>query len=153
MRSAGSRPSSGTPRSRTSSRAEPLDLLHARHETLPLRRRGLAAFHRRSARRWHPGQVRFGLSYSTGSFGADPERLSAVARCAEECGFESFYLPEHMALHPGARVGEFEIPPATPIADPLECMASVAAPPSRVVLGTAFLLLPSNEPVVLAKRL
>jgi probable F420-dependent oxidoreductase len=97
--------------------------------------------------------MRFGLSYSTGSFGTDPERLTAVARCAEECGFESFYLPEHMALHPGARVGEFEIPPATPIADPLECLAFVAASTSRVVLGTAVLLLPYHEPVVLAKRL
>src|SRR4051795_985996 len=68
-------------------------------------------------------------------------------------GFESFYLPEHMALHVGARVGDFEIPPATPIADPLECLAFVAASTSRIMLGTAVLLLPYHEPVVLAKRL
>src|SRR4051812_50218290 len=96
--------------------------------------------------------MRFGLSYSTGSFGTDPERLTAVARCAEECGFESFYLPEHMALHPGARVGEFEIPPATPIADPLECLTFVAASTSRVVLGTAGLLPPHHQPVGLGER-
>src|SRR3954447_14322517 len=68
-------------------------------------------------------------------------------------GFESFYLPEHMALHVGARVGHFEIPPATPIADPLECLAFVAASTSRILLGTAVLLLPYHQPVVLAKRL
>src|SRR3954452_23506112 len=68
-------------------------------------------------------------------------------------GFESFYLPEHMALHVGARVGDFEIPPATPIADPLECLAFVAASTSRILLGAAVLLLPYHQPVVLAKRL
>src|SRR4051812_8940458 len=68
-------------------------------------------------------------------------------------GFESFYLPEHMALHVGARVGDFEIPPATPIADPLECLAFVAASTSGILLGTAVLLLPYHQPVVLAKRL
>src|SRR3954468_23930755 len=97
--------------------------------------------------------MKFGVSYSTGTSGTDPERLAAAARYAEESGFESFYLPEHMALHVGARVGDFEIPPATPIADPLECLAFVAASTSRIVLGTAVLLLPYHEPVVLAKRL
>src|SRR4051812_11583553 len=62
-------------------------------------------------------------------------------------------LPEHMALHVGARVAHFEIPPATPIADPLECLAFVAASMSRILLGTAVLLLPYHQPVVLAKRL
>src|SRR3954452_9497459 len=70
------------------------------------------------------GPMKFGVSYSTGTYGTDPERLAAAARYAEESGFESFYLPEHMALHVGARVGDFEIPPATPIADPLECLRS-----------------------------
>ena len=97
--------------------------------------------------------MKFGVSYSTGMSGTDPQRLAAAARCAEEAGFESFYLPEHMALHVGARVGDFEIPPATPIADPLECLAFVAASTSRILLGTAVLLLPYHQPVVLAKRL
>src|SRR4051812_19616972 len=97
--------------------------------------------------------MKFGVSYSTGTSGTDPERLAAAARYAEESGFESFYLPEHMALHVGARVGDFEIPPATPIADPLECLAFVAASTSGILLGTAVLLLPYHQPVVLAKRL
>ncbi len=97
--------------------------------------------------------MKFGVSYNTGTSGTDPERLAAAARSAEEFGFESFYLPEHMALHVGARVGDLEIPPATPIADPLECLAFVAASTSRILLGTAVLLLPYHQPVVLAKRL
>ena len=31
-----------------------------------------------------------------------PDQLIAVARHAEQCGSESFYVPEHIALYPGA---------------------------------------------------
>jgi len=97
--------------------------------------------------------MKFGLHYNTGFIGIDPDQLIAVARHAEACGFESFYVPEHVALYPGAGVGSFTIPPATPIADPLECLSFVAAATERIVLGTAVLLVPYHEPVVLAKRL
>lgn len=97
--------------------------------------------------------MRFGLSYNTGLVGPDPARLKAVARQADELGFESFYVPEHIALHPGARVYGNEIPADMPIADPLEILAFVAASTSSILLGTGVLLLPFHQPVVLAKRL
>jgi probable F420-dependent oxidoreductase len=97
--------------------------------------------------------VKFGLSYNTGFYGTDPDQLIAVARHAEACGFESLYVPEHMALYPGATVGQFTIAPSTPIADPLECLSFVAAATERILLGTGVLLVPYHEPVVLAKRL
>jgi alkanesulfonate monooxygenase SsuD/methylene tetrahydromethanopterin reductase-like flavin-dependent oxidoreductase (luciferase family) len=46
--------------------------------------------------------VKFGVSYNTAYDGMDPGAMIAVARHAEDCGFESFYLPEHIALYPGA---------------------------------------------------
>jgi probable F420-dependent oxidoreductase len=97
--------------------------------------------------------VKFGVSYNPAFLGTDPEQLIAVARHAEDCGFESFYLPEHIVLYPGAMLGPAQIPPALPFADPLECLSFVAAATSRIVLGTAVLLLPYHHPVVLAKRL
>ncbi len=97
--------------------------------------------------------MKFGLIYNTGIYGTDPDQLIAVARRAEECGFESFYVPEHIALYPGAAVGSASFPPSTPIADPLECLAFVAAATERVLLGTGVLLVPYHQPVVLAKRL
>jgi probable F420-dependent oxidoreductase len=97
--------------------------------------------------------MKFGLMYNTGSYGTDPDQLIAVARHAEQCGFESFYVPEHIALYPGAAVGPAVFPPATPIADPLECLSFVAAATERILLGTGVLLLPYHQPVVLAKRL
>ena len=50
--------------------------------------------------------MKFGISYNTGVYGVDPDGMIAVARHAEDRGFESFYVPEHIALYPGAKVGE-----------------------------------------------
>ncbi len=49
--------------------------------------------------------MKFGVVYNTAYYGVDPDAMKAVARHAEECGFESFYLTEHVALYPGASVG------------------------------------------------
>lgn len=97
--------------------------------------------------------MKFGIIYNSGFFGTDPDVLAGVARHAEDCGFESIYLPEHVALYPGASVGAVSFPPDLPIADPLECLSFVAAATERILLGTGVLLLPYHEPVVLAKRL
>jgi probable F420-dependent oxidoreductase len=97
--------------------------------------------------------VKFGINYNTGVLGVDPDAMIAVARHAEACGFESFYVPEHVALYPGASFGPVTFPADLPIADPLECLSFVAAATERILLGTGVLLLPYHEPVVLAKRL
>ncbi|GAA0402146.1 TIGR03619 family F420-dependent LLM class oxidoreductase [Microbispora corallina] len=96
--------------------------------------------------------MEFAISYSTAD-GVDPGRLVAYARHAEDCGFEGLYLPEHLVLYPGAAVGPYELPPALPYPDPLDCLGFVAAATRRLLLGTAVLLLPYHHPVVLAKRL
>ncbi len=97
--------------------------------------------------------MKFGLSYNTGFYGTDPDQMIGIARHAEACGFESFYVPEHIALYVGAMMGPVPIPPATPIADPLACLSFVAAATERIVLGTGVLLLPHHHPVALAKQL
>jgi probable F420-dependent oxidoreductase len=106
-----------------------------------------------SAGRAETDAVRFGIVYNTGVVGVDPDHLVAVARHAEAVGFESFYVPEHIALPPGARVGEVEFPPDLAVADPLDCLSFVAASTTTILLGTAVLLLPFHHPVPLAKRL
>ncbi|WP_280238250.1 TIGR03619 family F420-dependent LLM class oxidoreductase, partial [Nocardia abscessus] len=97
--------------------------------------------------------MKFAVSYSTPFFGVDPDRLIGYAQHAERCGFEAIYLPEHIALYPGATVGPMEITPSVPFADPLDALSFVAAATDRILLGTAVLLLPYHHPVVLAKRL
>jgi probable F420-dependent oxidoreductase len=97
--------------------------------------------------------MKYGVVYHTGFFGIGPEQVTAVARHAEECGFESFFTTEHIALYPGVTLGRMPIAPDTPIADPLEVLSFVAGVTERIILGTAVLLLPYHPPVVLAKRL
>ncbi|WP_329079816.1 TIGR03619 family F420-dependent LLM class oxidoreductase [Streptosporangium sp. NBC_01469] len=97
--------------------------------------------------------MKFGISYSTPYYGVAPDRIMAFARLAEECGFESLYLPEHIVLYPGAMVGPYEMPPSLPYVDPLDCLSFVAAATERILLGTGVLLLPYHHPVILAKRL
>jgi probable F420-dependent oxidoreductase len=98
--------------------------------------------------------MKFGLAYNTAYHGTDPDQMASVARHAEECGFESFCTAEHIVMYPGATLpGYMPLPPDLAVADPLECLAYIAASTSTLRLGTAVLLLPYHQPVVLAKRL
>lgn len=97
--------------------------------------------------------MKFGLAYNTAYYGADPDVMAGAARHAEDCGFESLYMSEHIVMYPGATAGPVAFPPDLAVADPLECLAYVAAATSTLLLGTAVLLLPYHHPVVLAKRL
>ena len=58
--------------------------------------------------------LKYGVVYHTGFFGIAPEQVTAVARHAEECGFESFFTTEHIALYPGVKLGRTPIAPDTP---------------------------------------
>lgn len=97
--------------------------------------------------------MNFGLIYNTAMYGTNPDNIAAIAQHAERCGFESFYVPEHIALYRGARAGAVEFPPALAVADPLAVLGVVAAVTERLVLATGVLLLPYHHPVVLAKQL
>ena len=97
--------------------------------------------------------MKYGLVYHTGRFGIDPAQVTGLAQHAEQCGFESFFTTEHIALYPGVTLGRMPIAPDTPIADPLEVLSFVAGVTERLILGTSVLLLPFHQPVVLAKRL
>jgi probable F420-dependent oxidoreductase len=97
--------------------------------------------------------MRFGVVYHSAYYGADPGALVAYTTHAERCGFESLYLPEHVALYPGATLGGVALDPAVPIVDPLVALSFVAGATERILLGTGVLQLPYHHPVTLAKRL
>ena len=97
--------------------------------------------------------------YRTGVV-ADPEWMTRFAQLAEELGFESLYVVEHVAVgaeyderYPYAPSGRMPLPIDCPIPDPLELLAFLAARTERIVLGTGILVAPIHDPVVLAKRL
>ncbi|TMB89546.1 MAG: TIGR03619 family F420-dependent LLM class oxidoreductase [Chloroflexi bacterium] len=97
--------------------------------------------------------MKFGVVYNTAFNGVDPDSIIAYAKHAEDCGFESFYVPEHVVLYAGATLGPTVIDPSLPIVDPLQCLGFVAAATNRILLGTGVLQVPYHHPVTLAKRL
>jgi probable F420-dependent oxidoreductase len=76
----------------------------------------------------------------------DPRRFAELARTAEELGYESVWLPDHV-LPPGP-FGEVY----GGVYEPLVTLAYVAAATERIGLGTSVLILPLREPYVLAKQ-
>lgn len=78
-----------------------------------------------------------------------PEAVLPLARLAEDLGYGSWWAQDHVVLPvtPGS-----PIDPRTPILDPLVHLAHVAAITRRMTLGTAVVILPQRNPVVLAKQ-
>ena len=97
--------------------------------------------------------MKFGLMYNTGFLGTDPDQIIAVARHAEQCGFESFYFAEHIALYPGASRRAGHLPGVHAGGRSARVPGLRRGGHESILLGTGVLLLPYHQPVVLAKRL
>jgi probable F420-dependent oxidoreductase len=74
----------------------------------------------------------------------DPQALLAYAVAAEELGFDSIWVWDHILLG---------VDPPFPVIDSLTLLTAVAARTTRIKLGTGVLVLPLRNPVVLAKEL
>jgi len=84
--------------------------------------------------------------------------LAAIARKAEELGFESLWIPEHILLpvayksrYPYSASGRLPAPPETPLHDPMLALAYVAGITNRVRLATGVLVVPLRNPFATAK--
>jgi probable F420-dependent oxidoreductase len=74
----------------------------------------------------------------------DPQALIAYAVRAEELGFDSVWVWDHIFLG---------VDPPFPVLASLTLLAAVASRTTRIKLGTGVLVLPLRNPVVLAKEL
>jgi probable F420-dependent oxidoreductase len=86
-----------------------------------------------------------------------PEFVTGFARLVEALGFESVWPVEHVVMpahyespYPYSPDGRMPIPDAA-IPDPLIWNTWVAATTQRLLLGTAMIILPQRNPLVLAK--
>ena len=84
--------------------------------------------------------------------------LARVARRAEEVGFESLWIPEHLVLpveyrsrYPYAATGRMPAPPDTPLHDPFLALAYAAAVTSRIRLATGIFVVPLRNAFATAK--
>jgi probable F420-dependent oxidoreductase len=86
--------------------------------------------------------------------------VPARARELEEAGFDSLWVSDHVVLpnvmashYPFAADGRATWPSDTPYLESVVVLAAAAAATTRVRLGTAVLVLPQRNPVLLAKQI
>ena len=100
--------------------------------------------------------MKIGVSGSVSSHSMD---VGAVARKAEELGFESFWLPEHpiIPVNTTSKYGgtpDGSIPDGMrDMADPFIALAFASATTSKIMLGTSICLVPEHNPLVQAKQI
>ena len=99
--------------------------------------------------------MKIGVNTSINSESLD---VALLAQKAEELGFESFFVPEHtiMPVNPETRYhgsADGSIPAGMAyMADPLISLARASAATQHIKLGTAVLLVPEHNPLLLAKE-
>jgi probable F420-dependent oxidoreductase len=92
--------------------------------------------------------MKFGLYGLHKGENTDPEAFARRAREAEEAGFESIWVGDHIALPPDAPDDAFDAR-----LEALVALAHLAAVTERVRLGLGVIILPQRQPVLLAKQL
>ena len=102
----------------------------------------------------------FGLD--VGIYGplAQPDTIIPLAQFAESAGFESIWLADHVAFpvqiasrYPFSATGRFPAPTTDPLLEPIATMGVLAGVTKRVRIGTAVLIIPYRNPVLLARML
>jgi len=98
------------------------------------------------------GAVRFGVPLGL----VHPDGWHDLAVAADELGFDSVWLPEHLVLATGAGMrgypgGRAPIRPSTPLYDAPVRLAALAAATRAVRLGTAVYLLGLRHPLASAR--
>ena len=98
------------------------------------------------------------MKFGTFLYQTSANSIAAVARKAEECGFESLWIPEHIILpvtyrspYPYSSSGRMGAPPETPIHDPMPALAYVAGITTRIRLATGVFVLPIRNAFTTAK--
>ncbi|TMJ71024.1 MAG: LLM class flavin-dependent oxidoreductase [Alphaproteobacteria bacterium] len=102
----------------------------------------------------------FGLD--VGIYGplANPQTILQLAQHAETVGFESIWLADHVAFpvsfkseYPYSAQGNFPSRLSDPLMEPVATMGVLVGATKRVRIGTAALIMPYRNPVLLARML
>ena len=92
--------------------------------------------------------MKYGIHLPQAGPAASARAIHAVARHAEELGYEDVWVSDHIIVPRNA-----EYPPSAYILEPIIALTWAAAATTRVRLGTTVLVLPLRPPVLLAKML
>jgi probable F420-dependent oxidoreductase len=92
--------------------------------------------------------VKFGLYGLHKGENTEPEALATRARAAEDAGFESIWVGDHIALPPDAPDDAYDAR-----LEAIVTLAHLTAVTRRVRLAVGVIVLPQRQPVLLAKQL
>jgi probable F420-dependent oxidoreductase len=103
--------------------------------------------------------VNFGITGVNAGRRNQPDNATLLAQLAEQAGIESLWTVEHVVVpanyqsqYPYSDTGRMPGREEVSIGDPLTWLAYAAAVTDRIKLGTAILILPQRNPVLLAKE-
>jgi probable F420-dependent oxidoreductase len=90
--------------------------------------------------------VHFGVILPNYGARSSPEGIRRVTEAAEELGFDSVWVTEHIIVGPDA------VDPYGRVYDPLVTLGWIAGWTERIALGTSIVLVPLHHPIRLAKE-
>jgi probable F420-dependent oxidoreductase len=105
------------------------------------------------------GRARIGVKAPNWGSLASSDHLSSTARLAEQRGFDSIWVSDHVVMptelnspYPFRPDGKPPFDPRTPFQDPFVALAFMAAVTRHVELGIGVLVLPMRQPILVAKQ-
>jgi len=103
--------------------------------------------------------MKFGIVFANTGPYTRPEGALAIAKAAEDAGFDSLWTVEHVFVpvgyesdYPYDKSGRMPGKEDAPIPDPLIWLSFLASATSTIKLGTGILIVPQRNPLVLAKE-
>ena len=98
------------------------------------------------------------MKFGATMMGLSPRYYAEVAAAAEEAGFESLWIPEHLVF-PDDMAAQYlysdsglpPTPPQTPLYDPWVALGFIAAATSSIRLATHVYILPLRHPFITAR--
>jgi probable F420-dependent oxidoreductase len=103
---------------------------------------------------------KFGLDVGVYGALAEPATILRLGRLAEDVGFDSIWLADHVAFpvtfrseYPYSAKGDFPSKLDDPLMEPVAVMGVLVGATRRVRIGTAVLIMPYRNPLLLARML
>jgi probable F420-dependent oxidoreductase len=105
-----------------------------------------------------PRTLTIGCTLPASSVASDPGALAGLAQAAEDLGYDSLWLADHLVIperiessYPYSPDGRFPTPATQPYLEPLAGLGYLAGVTHRIRLGTHVLILPYRHPLLTAK--
>jgi len=102
--------------------------------------------------------MRFGVHLVAAGKMIEGEKIARVARRAEELGYDSLWVSDHIIFptvlrspYPYSLDGKLPLDPSNPLLEPFTVLSYAAAVTKTIKLGTSVIIVPYRDPLVTAK--